>query len=259
MALMQCSFFSDSIGMSTSLTAIIPQAASSAQIGITAQEAQEKYPVIYLLHGLSDDHSIWLRRTAIERYAAEYNVAIVMPNVHRSFYTNTKTNLKYWDFVSDELIRLSEHFFPISNKREDRFVAGLSMGGYGAMKLGLRCPEKFSYAASLSGALDLDEIFDLWPDNPAEVNSIFGSKEEALNSDEDVFKLLDDAKKSTEQYPKLYQACGTEDFLYQGNVKFKEQAEGSRLDFHYTERPGVHCWDFWDEEIVKVLKWLPLS
>lgn len=99
------------------------------------------HPTLYLLHGLSDDDSIWLRRTSIERYVAQMGIAVVMPQVHRSFYTDMAAGGQYWTFISEELPALARSFFPLSAKREDNFVAGLSMGGYGALKLGLRKPE----------------------------------------------------------------------------------------------------------------------
>jgi S-formylglutathione hydrolase FrmB len=108
--------------------------------------------VLYLLHGYSDDHSIWMRRTSVERYAAEHHLAVIMPAVNHSFYTNEVQGERYWDYISEELPRAMHRFFRLSDKPEDTFVAGLSMGGYGAMKLALTHPERFGAAASFCGA-----------------------------------------------------------------------------------------------------------
>ncbi len=142
MALIQCDFFSETLQLSTSMNVILPQ------------PARARYPVLYLLHGLSDDHTTWLRRTSIERYVDPLGLAVVMPAVHRSFYSDMAHGNRYWTFVSRELPALARGFFPISSSRADTFVAGLSMGGYGAFKLALSFPQRFAAAASLSGALD---------------------------------------------------------------------------------------------------------
>src|SRR5690606_35149889 len=116
---------------------------------------KKKHPVLYLLHGLSDDDTIWLRRTSIERYVAGLGLAVVMPNVHRSFYADMAYGGQYWTFLTEELPRVAGDFFPLSDAREDNYVAGLSMGGYGAFKWALSYPERFAAAGSLSGVLDL--------------------------------------------------------------------------------------------------------
>jgi len=258
MALIQCDFHSDVLGMACSMNVILPQQ-SATQIGMTGGTTKAEYPVLYLLHGASDDHTIWGRRTSIERYVAGMDLVVVMPNVHRSFYTDMKYGAKYWGFISKELPQIVKSFFPVSNRREDSFVAGLSMGGYGALKLALRCPDKFAAAASLSGVTD---ILSLWNDNDnfkKELLHIFGSQEEFTSSRNDLFKLSSDLKNSDKDIPALFQACGTEDFLYKDNVRFRDHLQELDYDFHYQEAPGVHCWDFWDTAIQDVLKWLPLK
>ena len=120
----------------------------------------EDVPVLYLLHGLSDDDTIWSRRTSIERYVAPLGIAVVMPQVHQSFYSDEVHGLPFWTFLTEELPALVHGFFRTSTRREDTFVAGLSMGGYGAMKWALREPHRFAAAASLSGALALSHPSD---------------------------------------------------------------------------------------------------
>ena len=258
MALIQCDFHSDVLGMACSMNVILPQQ-STTQIGMAGGKTKAEYPVLYLLHGCSDDHTIWGRRTSIERYVAGMDLAVVMPNVHRSFYTDMKNGPKYWTFISEELPRIVKSFFPVSSRCEDTFVAGLSMGGYGALKLALRCPEKFAAAASLSGVTD---IHGFWSENDGfnrDMQLVFGRCEEFYNSNNDLFKLSSDLKNSGKEIPELFQACGTEDFLYEGNIRFRDHLRELNYDFHYQESPGVHCWDFWDDTIQDVLKWLPLK
>src|SRR5688500_5792944 len=143
MAFFDCHFFSDTLAMTVSAHVLIPQE-STRQIGLESGPARASYPTLYLLHGLSDDHTIWMRRTSIERYAAAKNIAVVMPAVGRSFYQDMASGPKYWTFVSEELPVLMRQFFPLSTTREETFAAGLSMGGYGALRLGLARPDKFA-------------------------------------------------------------------------------------------------------------------
>ena len=129
MALLHVNYFSEVLGLSTSMDVILPQPAKG-QIGMGSVAVNGKLPVLYLLHGLSDDHTIWQRRTSIERYVADLPLAVVMPTVHRGFYTDAKQGYDYWTHISEEIPRIVKSFFPISDRREDTFAAGLSMGGY---------------------------------------------------------------------------------------------------------------------------------
>ncbi len=256
MALIQCSFFSDALGLSTTMNVILPQK-SSKLVGMQTEAGERKYPTLYLLHGLSDDHSIWLRRTSIERYVSSLGLAVVMPAVDRSFYTDMASGNKYWTFVSEELPAIARSFFPLSSRREDNFVAGLSMGGYGAFKLGLRCADKFAAAASLSGALDLTHFQE---NNPHEFAMIFGTEANFRSSEDNLFHLLDHhAQADVKLLPRLFQACGTEDFLYGGNRKFLGYAQERGVHIDYEEEPGTHEWGYWDMKIRRVLEWLPLN
>lgn len=259
MAFMQCDFFSETLGLSVSMNVIVPQKTRS-QIGMEGKASADRHPTLYLLHGLSDDHTIWMRRTSIERYAAEYGLAVVMPAVGRSFYTDAVQGAKYWTFVSEELPALARSFFPLSDARDANFVAGLSMGGYGAMKLGLRRPDLFAAAASLSGALDVAELdADRVTLSQAEYRRIFGSGEEVRGSDNDLFALAERLSRSSGPRPKLFQCCGTEDFLYSHNIRFRDHVRSLGLDLTYEEEPGGHEWGYWDMKIRRVLEWLPLQ
>lgn len=262
MALIQCDFYSEVLGLSTSMNVILPQE-TQTQIGMEGKASSGKHPTLYLLHGLSDDHSIWLRRTSIERYAAAYGIAIVMPNAHRSFYTDMKEGGQYFTFMTEELPRLAESFFPLSTLREDRFVAGLSMGGYGAFKLGMSLPHRYAAAASLSGATDLKHMYNVRaqgdPVWKAEVYRMFGTLEEMQGGPNDLFHLATElAKLKSADIPKLYQCCGTEDFLYEGNIEFRDHVRKLGLELTYEEEPGMHEWGYWDMKIQNVLEWLPI-
>ncbi|MBE6578363.1 MAG: esterase family protein [Ruminococcaceae bacterium] len=258
MAHLTVEFFSNVLGKCMTMEVILPQS-TTTQIGMNGSDAGDTYPVLYLLHGMSDDHSIWLRRTSIERYVSELGIAVVMPNADLSFYTDMKIGGRYWTYLSEELPAICRGFFPrISPKREDTFAAGLSMGGYGAWKLGLRCPEKFAAVASLSGCLDIvSAVKRNLVGNPVYWNSIFGSVEELQGSEDDLLAVAE--KTAASPYPvALYACCGTEDFLYRENQTAVSRIRSLGMDLTYEEGPGAHTWEFWDTYIQKILKWLPI-
>jgi S-formylglutathione hydrolase FrmB len=256
MALLRCNFYSDSLGLSTSMTVILPQRVKS-QIGMAGVSHKERHPTLTLLHGLSDDDTIWTRRTSIERYVAAMDLAVIMPQVHRSFYCDMEHGMRFWTFVSEELPAIARSFFPLSAAREDNFVAGLSMGGYGAFKLALRKPEAFAAAASLSGGVNRARR-PTDPDRARDYFLVFGDRNVA-GTEDDLFFLVDRLDKSTGPKPKLYQCCGTGDQLYADNVLLRDALRRTKLDATWGEGPGIHDWAYWDKTIQDVLAWLPLQ
>lgn len=259
MALVQCGFISEVLGMSVSMNVILPNPSYTRFKQEGLSKCNQKFPVLYLLHGLSDDHSKWLRNTSLERYVEDKNLIVVMPTVYRGFYTDMKQGPDYWTFVSEELPHVVQSLFPASSKREDTFAAGLSMGGYGAFKLGLRQPEKFAAIASLSGALDIltfeNEDKPLTAD---EYRYIFGSSKEVKGSTDDLFALASQLKQEQRGIPKLFQSCGTEDFLYSDNLHFLEHLRQLGIEVTYEEESGAHDWNYWDKHIKRVIEWLPI-
>ncbi|WP_407270574.1 alpha/beta hydrolase [Radiobacillus sp. PE A8.2] len=260
MALIRCEFFSEVLMLSTSMTVVLPQSTFN-------QSARDKHPTLFLLHGYSDDDSMWLRHTSIERYAEDYGLAVVMPKVDHSFYTDMKYGNKYWTFLTEELPVIARSFFSLSEKREDNFVAGLSMGGYGAFKWALHFPEKFAAAVSLSGALDMvtrvnDVRAEAENDNPWSIKKplslVFGDQD-ISGSGYDLIAMLRLFTQSNKQKPLLYQACGTEDFLYEGNINFKNACSETSFILTTDFGPGDHSWKYWDSKIKDVLAWLPIK
>ena len=281
MALLDCDFFSDALEVGTSMTVVLPQATES-QIGVSARDDGSDPPVLYLLHGLSDDHTAWLRYTSIERYAAAAGLAVVMPAAGRSFYADEAHGHRYWTYVSEELPGIVRSFFRVSDRPEHTFVAGLSMGGYGALKLALTHPGRFGAAASLSGALDVQEIvrrperadlahrvFDIGGDIDVDIDRDNGGDNgrdngrdnggggpDAVGADADLFALLD---RPGGELPPLFVACGTdEDVLMDANTRFVARARAAGAAVTTDFRPGTHEWGLWDAVIRVVVDWLPL-
>ena len=256
MALIRVDFFAESLALGTSMTVLLPQT-SAAQVGVAGAAAAGPPPVLYLLHGLTDDDSAWTRYTSIERYAAAKGLAVVMPQVHRSFYADEAYGMKFWTFLSEELPQIVQSFFRVSADRADTFVAGLSMGGYGAFKWALRQPERFAAAASLSGALDVAYIQknDLRPHMRELTSKVFADRDLEKGSD-DLLHLVETAEKAS--LPRLLLRCGTEDHLLAQNRRFVQACEKSGVELDSGFGPGAHEWGYWDAEIQTVLDWLPL-
>jgi len=252
MALINCDFFSDALEVGTSMTVVLPQS-TEEQIGVSSALRRTDFPVLYLLHGLSDDHTAWLRYTSIERYAAAAGLAVVMPAVHRSFYADEAHGHRYWTFVAEELPEIVASFFKISTAPAETFVAGLSMGGYGALKLGLTHPDRFGAIASLSGAVDVRQLAAR--SERAELfQRVFDG---SIADSDDLFALLEAAEPGS--VPPLYISCGTEEErLLPPNRRLAELASARGVDVRTDFRPGVHEWGLWDAVIPHVIDWLPL-
>lgn len=227
-------FGSSALGKCTAFRAVIPNSPS------------EDIPTMYLLHGLSDDNSCWSRYSRIELYAEARGMAVIMPEGDRSFYEDMAYGQAFYTHITKEVLQLSRKMFKLSSKREKTFICGLSMGGYGAFKLAMRNPDIFAGACSMSGVMDIARIVEekLWD---GDMKLIFGDDRftSVRGSDADLFALAEKMK-DCPNAPKLLQFCGTDDFLYKDNIRFKDHAKSLGLDHTWEEHPGNHNWDFWD-------------
>ncbi|MCW2793850.1 MAG: esterase family protein [Nocardioides sp.] len=254
MALVTCSFFSESLETGASVSVVLPQA-TQAQIGVSgAGGPPGEMPVLYLLHGLSDDHTAWTRYTSIERYAAAAGLAVVMPAAGRSFYADERQGHRYWTYVAEELPGVMRSFFRLSDRPEDTFVAGLSMGGYGALKLALTHPDRFAAAASLSGGLDVAGLARK-PERRELFDRVFGADPGPGPAD-DLFALL--AGSDPGSLPPLHLSCGTEDPLLPMSERFAAEASAAGVQVTTDFRPGEHEWGLWDSVVRDVIGWLPI-
>jgi putative tributyrin esterase len=260
MPLIHCDFRSNVLGLETAMTVILPQPGPVDWRGIP-EATSRRYPTLYLLHGLSGNHTDLHRRTLIERYAAPLDLAIVMPSVHRSFYTDMACGPRFWTFLSEELPVIAQSLFPLSKERKDNFVAGISMGGYGAFKWALSCPDRFAAAASLSTPMEVSSMIKVHEGEEwqREMKAIFGELDLLEGGKHDLFYLAEQAAKWSGDPLRLYQWCGTEDPFYPANLHFRQHAERLGLNLTYEEGPGGHDYGAWDAPVRRLLEWLPLQ
>lgn len=257
MILNEVNFFSETLGLRSTMYVLLPQ----RTLADARNKRTRKYRTLYLLHGHSDDHTAWMRWSSIEKYAEGLNLAVVMPAVHLSFYTDMAHGPAYWQFISEEVPTLVRDMFSLSAARQDNFVAGLSMGGYGAFKLALSHPDRFAAAASLSGAVDISEVVRPKKQDPlnkewlVEMRNVFGDLRKVPGSKHDLFRLAKETARGSVK-PRLYQCCGTEDFLIADNRRFRDAVRKLPLDLTYEEGPGIHEWAYWDKMIQNVLAWM---
>ena len=260
MAYMQFDFESEYLRGNTTISVILPDKPA----GVTPGEfygSGRRYPVLWLLHGTSGDHSDWVRKTNIERYACERNLAVVMPSALNSNYANWESfsiGYNMYDFLTEELMPLAQHWFPISDRREDNYIAGLSMGGRGTCVYAFNHPERFAGAAILSQAprdLEWDRVNE--PAFYARTQGCVanrGGMEEYLASYENTWRVLDEAVAKGVDLPRLYFACGKADMLYGSFLHFREHAAAIGLEAAFEEIEGYrHEWPFWDLAIERAL------
>ena len=257
MALLHVDFFSEVLEMSSQMDVILPQK-TSGQIGGKNLGELKKYPILYLLHGMTDNQTTWQRNTSIERYATDRGMAVVMPTCHLGWYTDMNIGFKYYTYITEELPDICRRVLPrITQERKDKFISGNSMGGYGAFKIALRNPGRYAKAASLSGGFDIDTNVRQKSDAfyPTLWEDIFGPYETIRGGENDLFAISRGLEMSKETIPALYMWCGTEDFLYEQNLAMRNHLRAYGFSLRYKETVGDHSWKYWDREIQDILDW----
>lgn len=260
MAFMQISFYSKILNMVTNMAAIIPEQVHGVGIVSETKNDEEGWPVLYLLHGGSDDSSKWWRYTSIERYAVEKNIAVIMPEAGQSGYVNMKYGPDYFSFISEEVPLMAQEIFHLSKKREKTAICGVSMGGNGALKVGLKNPEMYSAIGVFSAGnkiaekefttaqvtqegIDYRRKRNTWIYGTNDLSTLIG------NPQYDVFEMAREALNSKKPLPRIFSVLGYEDHNYDGvqlTRKFFESLPGNPFRFEHHESPGKHEWAFWD-------------
>ena len=264
MALIQANFMSGSLMRTVPVNIILP--VDKLAFSGAAQKEVTAYKTLYLLHGIFGNYTDWVSGTNIQRWAEEKDLAVVMPSGDNMFYIDHRESLNYYgEFIGRELVELTRRTFPLSRRREDTFIAGLSMGGYGAIRNGLKYHDTFGCIAGLSSAMIVDGLEMRTNDTPVTINrrdfaeSIFGDLTKVKDSDMNPKWLVEKLKKQQAEFPKMYLACGTEDSLLGANREMRDYLKDAGVDVTYEEGAGGHEWDFWNRYIKKVIDWLPLE
>lgn len=263
MALLHVNFSSDSLKRTVPMYVILPADKRSASGGMI----HGPFKTLYLLHGLLGNCTDWVTSTPIGSWAAQKKLAVVMPSGDNSFYVDQLTvNNDYGTFIGQELVELTRNMFPLSCKREDTFIAGLSMGGYGAIRNGLKYYKNFGWIAGFSNAIHMFELPLDAPNRSAYFNAdlCFGDIREAMRSDKNPRVAAEGLKKAAAsdpeiRFPKIYLSCGLQDDLLPSNRSFRDYLLENGFDVTYQEADGGHDWDFWRSQLRELLAWLPLD
>ena len=235
MTLLTVSYHSKSLESNCGLNIALPESV------LNKENKDNSADVVYLLHGYGVDHTDWQRLGDINGYATKNNVIIVCPDGDNGFYINGPGPFRQYEDHILEVVDFANTVFKTSGTN---YIAGLSMGGYGAIRLGLKYPEIFTACASLSGVLDM-EHWDL-----EHRSAIFGEGD--INEDYDCMKLALKNNGKT----KIFFNCGTEDFLHKGNINFKNFLVKNNIPHVYDEYSGGHTWEYWTTHIWRVLEQL---
>ncbi len=264
MALIQMNFLSQSLMRNVPVNVILPV----DKLSFPGMEKREEKPfkTLYLLHGIFDNYTSWISGTMIQRWAEEKNLAVVMPSGENMFYVDQEAAHNFYgEFIGKELVDITRKTFPLSKKREDTYIAGLSMGGYGALRNGLKYSDTFGCIAALSSALIIDGISERTDDIPSYIESrsyaesVFGDLEKVVESDKNPKWLVKKLKERNKNIPKIYLTCGKQDFLLDTNRELRNFLNEQGIEVTYVEEDGAHEWDFWNQSIRRVLDWLPLE
>lgn len=251
MGVMHFDFMSDKLGYQTNIYVTLPEC---------MEKGQAPKGILYLLHGGGGNGLDWMRNTAIERYAQPYDLVVIMPEVDGScFYADMVHGYPYFQYLTEEVPAAMEGMLPLLQGVEKRYVAGLSMGGYGAFKWAFNKPNYFTAAANLSG---VSFVVDLMADTSHGLNGKetliecnWGSLEELKGSDSDSKEWIDRAVAQGTKLPKLFAGMGTEDFSYDFSTEYLAYCKEKGVEIHYEEMTGGHDWNVWDAMIQKFMAW----
>ncbi|MBN1551319.1 tributyrin esterase [bacterium] len=266
MARIQMNYYSDSLKSNTNVNIILPTPTSDEFVNhkdIGYFRDGVCYQVLYLLHGTYGDDTEWCRLTSIERYVQRYKLAVIMPSCANSYYYDMFAGPKYFTFLTEELPLYLSRLFPISGRREDTFIAGLSMGGYGAWYIAVSKPGQYAAAANLSGDLDLLNHLkmDSAQKGPWPFQAIFEDFDPKAfcDSENNLMVKLKKQVASDACLPRLFHTVGTEDPLHKKTAKYKQTMVDLGIDVCFEECSGIHDWAFWDTNIQRALEWFQLK
>lgn len=249
MALIRLDHVPESVQVNLPLNILLPDPGKMGGLPV------RQHKVLYLLHGLSGDASAWQRYTAIETLASAYGLVVIMPSAGRSFYADQPNGQRYFTYLTQELPRYLADVFDLAPARENTFIAGNSMGGYGAFKAAFAYPERFAAAASFSGMLSL-EFLKAIPGDPriAEFASLFGDLDQLSGSEHDPAVWFQRGARDPQKLPRLHIACGRQEDLYPINRLVYAALQQLGIAVEYHEEDARHDWLNWDAQIRRWLE-----
>lgn len=263
MAVYEFNFYSTKLGRYVPATGILPTDGGEVHPECIPECYERPMKTIYLLSGYSGEHTDWLHYTQIVLFCLKYNVAAFMPAGENSFYLDSgKREAYYEQFVAEEFVNYTrETFKPVSDKREDTFIGGISMGGFGALYLGMRHHKTFSKILSMAPGIvcyGYNENSNFFLDAGMTrdyCDTMFGDPKELLKSEANLEVLYQRLKRDKEEIPDIYLTCGTEDFVLDHSRQLCEFLKKEKASFYYEETSGRHEWDIWNGHIDKALGW----
>jgi putative tributyrin esterase len=262
MAVLKCDYFSVARKSSVSLAVILPIDPPPVSFN-PVKYVSGPFPTIYLLHGFSGNRNSWLYNAQVMEWAAKYGYAVVMPDGTNRFYLdNEETDELYGEFIGKELVNVTRRMFPLSTLREETVIAGISMGGFGAIRNGLKYADTFGAIIGHSSALITDEVSAMEPGSGNAIapygyyRHTFGDLSKLLGSDKDPKYLAKMRLQSGAFVPRMFIACGSEDFLYTQNNDYHEYLVSIGYPHEWWVQPGVHDFDFWNKSMSASMNWL---
>ena len=238
MADLTINFKSKALGMPVMLDVLMPQGRGG-------------YKTLYLLHGAGGDHTSWVLNTRIADYVNNRNIAVVMPSGKNRFYVNNEYGKNFYTYITEELVNQCEQWFDISRKAEDRYIAGMSMGGYGAVYGGLKKPSMYKTVFSYSGLLNILERYD--KPHGIDMFPVFGTRQQLIDNNYDLYTLINQAENVQTKY---VIACGTQDPRIHMSRQLSEALTNGGIPNVYRESPGAHDFAYWDYCIEQTVKYI---
>lgn len=262
MAFIQVNLMSEALVRPVPVNVILP-VDKLVMPGMPKRE-EKPYKTLYLLHGVFGNYMDWVCNTRLIRYAEEHDLAIVMPSGDNAFYVDQPAGHNYYgEFIGKELVELTRKMFPLSREREDTYIGGLSMGGFGALRNGLKYSDTFGRIVVLSGALLTEQMAARTEEHPLFIESksyaeaCFGDLTRLLESDKNPKWLAKKLQKAGKELPGIYIACGESDGMLPLSKEMAAFLEEQGATVTYETGPGGHDWDFWDTYVKRAIEWLP--
>lgn len=240
MNLIRSEFFSDVLHTYVAVTVLLPKRMKTPT---DAAQLKDSYPVLYLLHGAMDYGDSWIYRTQIADLVDETEIAVILPSMGNCFYLDEPEGMQYFTFLTQELPEYMAKILPLSQKKEETFLGGISMGGYGSIYAALRNPKQYAKVFSLSGAFNIRTAASFVRQCGAALPTQLRCRKDISDNEYDLLTILEAA--DTEKMPPLFFACGTEDFFLRDNIALAKAMEKKGIKVHFKAASGGHSWEFW--------------